>query len=52
MIRAQALVLVTLFAGACSSPPPERTLVDDAATALGGADRIRSLKAIELLWRR
>jgi len=48
MTRAQALVLVTVFAGACSSPPPERTLIDVAATALGGADRIRSLKAIAL----
>jgi hypothetical protein len=49
--RAHGLaVLVTLLvvASACSSPPPERQLINDAAAALGGADRIRTLKSISV----
>jgi hypothetical protein len=33
---------------ACASAPPERALVDDAAAALGGADRLTSLKTLSL----
>jgi hypothetical protein len=49
--RAHVLAgLVTLLAAsvACSSAPPERQLVNDAAAALGGADRIRALKSISV----
>ena len=42
-----AIVFVVLVS-ACSSAPPERRVIDDAAAALGGADRILALKAIEL----
>jgi hypothetical protein len=35
-----------LFLMACSSAPPERQLVLDAAAALGGQDRIAALKSI------
>jgi hypothetical protein len=42
------LVLIALVAAACSSAPPERRIVDDAAAALGGADRIQALTALEL----
>jgi hypothetical protein len=35
-----------LLVAACSSAPPERQLVIDAATALGGRDRIAALKSI------
>jgi hypothetical protein len=41
-----ALIAVLAIASACASPPPERQLVNDAADALGGADRIRALAAI------
>ena len=41
-------VLVPILAAAvgCSSVPPERQLIADAAAALGGADRITALKSI------
>ena len=47
MHRTCALV-IAIFATCCATRTPEQTLIDDAATALGGADRIRALKAIEL----
>src|SRR5690242_1637969 len=40
------LVTLLVVTAACSSAPPERQLVNDAAAALGGADRIRALKSI------
>jgi hypothetical protein len=40
-----ALVLVALVSG-CTAVPPERKTVDDAAAALGGADRLRSLTTL------
>jgi hypothetical protein len=43
-----ALVLVALVAAACSSASPERSIVDEAAAALGGADRIRALTALDV----
>jgi len=43
-----ALVLVAFLAGACASAPPERRVIDDAAAAVGGADRIRALTALEV----
>jgi hypothetical protein len=33
---------------ACASAPPERRAVDEAAAAMGGADRIRSLAALQI----
>src|SRR5688572_17158683 len=41
-----ALIAVLAIASACASPPPERQLVNDAADALGGADRIPALASI------
>jgi len=43
---APVLVAVVVLASACSSAPTERQVVDAAAAALGGADRIRALKSI------
>jgi hypothetical protein len=40
------LVAVVALTSACASAPPERQVVDAAAEALGGADRIRALKSI------
>ena len=48
MTRTFALILVAAVASACTSQPPERKTLDDAATALGGSERIQSLKAIEI----
>ncbi len=33
-------------AAACASPPPERQIIDDAATALGGAQRLGAVKTL------
>jgi hypothetical protein len=41
-----ALIAVLAMTSGCASTPPERQLVDDAAAALGGADRIRALRSI------
>ena len=46
MVRMTAIVLVAALASACSQAPPERQLIDDAAAALGGADRIQSLRTL------
>jgi hypothetical protein len=48
MSRMLALSLTVVFAGACTSTPPERRVAADAAAALGGADRIQALTAIEI----
>jgi len=40
------LLAALALASACANTPPERKVVDDAAAALGGADRIRALKSI------
>lgn len=48
MNRLAAFVVTTIFIGACASTPPERKIVDDAAAALGGADRIRALKTLTI----
>jgi len=45
MKRFAALLALTMFA-ACASAPPERRLIDDAAAALGGADRLTSLRTL------
>lgn len=46
MTRTHAIVAITIVIGACSQTPPERKIIDDAATALGGADKIRALKTL------
>ena len=48
MSRVIAFAVATVFVAACGSTPPERRIVDDAATALGGADRLRSLKTMTI----
>lgn len=46
MIRMGMGVVVSLVIGGCASP--ERRIVDDAAAALGGADRIRAIKTLTI----
>ena len=46
MTRTVALIVIAVFAGSCASRSPEQTIVDDAAAALGGAERIQSLTAL------
>src|SRR5262245_24010456 len=45
-IRSIIIIAATLAASACSRPTPERQIVDDAATALGGRDRLLALKTL------
>jgi glyoxylase-like metal-dependent hydrolase (beta-lactamase superfamily II) len=40
------LVLSIAAAGACATPPPERQIIDDAASALGGSQRVSAVKSI------
>jgi hypothetical protein len=47
MTRFIALLAVGLLP-ACSTAPLERQIVDDAATALGGAERLTALKALTI----
>ena len=42
------LTLIAVLAGGCASPSPERTIINAAAAALGGADRIASVKTLTL----
>jgi glyoxylase-like metal-dependent hydrolase (beta-lactamase superfamily II) len=37
---------VAVAAGACARPSPEQQVIDDAAAALGGADRIQAVKTL------
>jgi hypothetical protein len=48
MSRTRAIVLIAVLATGCSSAPPERQIIDDAAAALGGASRIQSLTALHI----
>ena len=45
-MRIHSIVVVTVLIGACAQTPPERRIIDEAATALGGADKIRALKTL------
>jgi hypothetical protein len=45
MNRYCVFFVMTVVVAACSAAPPER-IIDDAAQALGGADRIRAAKAV------
>jgi hypothetical protein len=46
MTRLLALLVSAATVAACSQTPPERQVIDDAAAALGGADRIRAVRTI------
>ena len=48
MTRIAAFVVVSVFISACASTPPERKVIDDAATALGGAARIQASKTLTI----
>ncbi len=43
-----SLAVVAAFAAACAQPTPEQQIVNDAATALGGRDRILAVKTLVL----
>ena len=48
MDRCVAVIVIAVLLGACSQVSPEREVLDDAAEALGGAGRIRSLNALTI----
>jgi glyoxylase-like metal-dependent hydrolase (beta-lactamase superfamily II) len=48
MARPTWLVLAAALAGACASPTPEQKIIDDAAEALGGRDRIATIKTLTI----
>ena len=48
MNRVLALALISAIAGGCASASPERAVLDAAAMALGGADRLLALKALTI----
>ena len=41
-----ALIVLAVLVGACTPPPPEMQVINDAAAALGGADRIQSVTTL------
>jgi len=41
-------VMLAVIAGACTSAPPEQQLVNDAAAALGGRDRLIAVKTLTI----
>jgi hypothetical protein len=41
-------VAIALLAAGCTAAPPERAIVDQAAAALGGADRIQTLRSLTI----
>src|SRR5215475_500686 len=46
-IRNWFVTVIILFAG-CASTPPEKTIINDAATALGGADKIQAVNTLTI----
>jgi hypothetical protein len=48
MSRILLSVLTAVLAAACASTPPERKAIEDAAAALGGADRITALTSLQV----
>ena len=48
MVRAFFALLTAVIITACARPTPERQVVDDAAQALGGAERLQAVKTIVL----
>src|SRR5688572_26280522 len=43
-----ALVVLICVTAACAQATPEQQVIDDAVEAMGGADRIRDLKALTI----
>src|SRR5687767_12932536 len=41
-----AVIVGAVLAGACAQAPPERQVIEDAADALGGAERILAVRTI------
>ena len=48
MSRIALTFIAAAFAAACAQPTPEQQVVNDAATALGGRDRILAVKTLVL----
>jgi glyoxylase-like metal-dependent hydrolase (beta-lactamase superfamily II) len=48
MVRAFLALLTAVIITACARPTPEQQVVDDAARALGGAERLQAVKTIVL----
>ena len=49
MIRTQAWAVLALgILAGCQSAPPEQQVIDDAAAALGGRDRLLAIKSLTL----
>ena len=48
MTRIAAFIFTIIVVSACAAAPPERRIIDDAAFALGGAERIRALKTLAI----
>ena len=48
MARHSWLLVAAAVVCGCSQPPPERQIVEDAADALGGADRIAAVRTLTL----
>jgi glyoxylase-like metal-dependent hydrolase (beta-lactamase superfamily II) len=46
MRSAVCLALATAFASACAQPTPEQQIVNDAAAAMGGRDRIAAVRTL------
>ena len=46
VIRWAGLILVTVLAAACSQTPPQTQAIQDAAAALGGAERILAARSL------
>ena len=42
------ILIVAALAWACAATPPEQQAVNDAAAALGGADRLKALKSLSI----
>jgi glyoxylase-like metal-dependent hydrolase (beta-lactamase superfamily II) len=48
MSRRYKLVFVALLLAGCSKPTPERQIVDDAVSAMGGESRIQSVRSLAI----
>lgn len=48
MNRRMAWALIAVLVSACAQPIPEEQVLDDAVEAMGGADRIRGVKALTI----
>jgi hypothetical protein len=46
MERLRFLMIAAVLTGGCAQTPPDRQAIDDAAAALGGADRIQAVRTI------